>query len=102
VADAFLVIERMFAGVWFVLTHVSQAIQEHRTGVPPFWFKELLYGLALAALLGLLEFVQKERPITEALATQPLWARWGAYYGMLLLIFSVGVSGAQSFIYFQF
>jgi hypothetical protein len=100
--DALLVIERMSAGLMYALTNFGEAMREHRLGVPPFWSKELLFALGLVLVIAAAHLLEKSRALTEVLATQPVWARWSAYYAMLLLILSVGMYGSQSFIYFQF
>jgi D-alanyl-lipoteichoic acid acyltransferase DltB (MBOAT superfamily) len=74
-----------------------------KLGIPPFTRNDLLLAIALVLLLQLIHMLQRNRAtVIDALMARPAWVRWAAYYGMILLILSVGMFGAQSFIYFQF
>jgi D-alanyl-lipoteichoic acid acyltransferase DltB (MBOAT superfamily) len=101
-AEAFLIVERTFSGVWYVATNLGEAARENRLGLPPWWSTDLLYALLLSGSLLLVHRLQGSRSITEVLSSKPAWARWGCYYAMLLMIAALGVYGEQSFIYFQF
>ncbi len=102
VPDALVILQRMLEGVVYVLAHTREAVHLHQTGIPPFWFKELLYSIALVLFVGAVEAAQMQAPVSELLARKPIWVRWSAYYAMLLMILTVGVLGSESFIYFQF
>jgi D-alanyl-lipoteichoic acid acyltransferase DltB (MBOAT superfamily) len=57
--------------------------------------------LGAIALLVLVEWVQRHRAHTFDVASWPVWLRWSAYYGVLVLILQYG-QPTVSFIYFQF
>jgi D-alanyl-lipoteichoic acid acyltransferase DltB (MBOAT superfamily) len=91
-SDAVMIITRTFSGLGSL-----------KLGIAPFTRNDLMLAVALVMLLQLIHLLQRSRPtVVDALMARPAWVRWAAYYGMVLLILSVGMFGAQSFIYFQF
>ncbi|HEX6885259.1 MAG TPA: MBOAT family protein [Planctomycetota bacterium] len=67
-------------------------------------FDGLELGIALVSIvvLELVQLAGARRPLGALVAARPLWARWGLYYAMLLVLLLFGKFDEREFIYFQF
>lgn len=74
-------------------------------------WKELNIGMsdhncivASSALVLILiyEYLMSKHNLFDLLAKQPTWVRWGIYYLLAIVLFSVGQFSSDSFIYLQF
>jgi alginate O-acetyltransferase complex protein AlgI len=101
-SDAMLIVRRLMAGAGYAVEHAGSIARNVVPSIDPFSRNELALAVLLILILQLAHLFQRDRPFTAALAARPVWARWTAYYSMLLLILSIGLFGSQSFIYFQF
>jgi D-alanyl-lipoteichoic acid acyltransferase DltB (MBOAT superfamily) len=101
-ADAQLIVGRLAGGALYVVTHPASLVAEIGALLSQASSAMFAWGVALGALLLLIEIAQGSRPFVVALAARPMWLRWSVYYAMVIMILSVGVLGEQTFIYFQF
>jgi len=102
IGDAALVVRRLGAGAAHTIAHAGTAARTFALSIQPFTGRQLALAVGVIVLLVVADLAQGRRSFGAAMAARPVWARWGAYYAMLLLIVSIGLFGAQSFIYFQF
>ena len=63
---------------------------------------EVAMGVALIALLLIVEVLDERRPIAQRLATASIPVRWGAYYAMIFGLLILGRWQAKEFMYMQF
>jgi D-alanyl-lipoteichoic acid acyltransferase DltB (MBOAT superfamily) len=71
-------------------------------GLSPASRLDLGVAVLLIGLLELVHRLQETQDLTAAFEAQPLWARWAAYYALVLSLLGLGEFGARQFIYFQF
>jgi len=65
--------------------------------------KPVIIALGASALMFTLEWLARERAYGLMLDPRlPAWARYGVYYGLVLLIVAFAPMGGGEFIYFQF
>jgi D-alanyl-lipoteichoic acid acyltransferase DltB (MBOAT superfamily) len=100
--DAQLIVTRLATEAAGAVRHIGSIAWRLPLSITPFSPRELFLAVALVGLLVFSDLVQTQRPLVSALRMAPAWARWSAYYAMVLLMLSIGLFGAQSFIYFQF
>jgi len=97
VADAFHVVTHLFAGI-----NLSQAlgpILETQLGTLR---SDLLIALFLIVILESVQFVVDSGGGARSINRKPAWARWAAYYTVIVAIIVLGEYQTQQFIYFQF
>lgn len=95
IADAFLLIERMFDfdGPHSNILNVSVALGS----------QGLLIALTAIVIMEGVHLIERRRKsVWQYLAGQPLWVRWPIYYGLGFAILFFGIFAEQAFIYFQF
>jgi D-alanyl-lipoteichoic acid acyltransferase DltB (MBOAT superfamily) len=64
---------------------------------------DIFFACFSLVILFMVEYFQKNDSFSEFINKKPKLVRWGFYYGLLLIIFSLGkFEGNQQFIYFQF
>ena len=64
---------------------------------------ELIIGASMIILLELIQVVQERNgSVRELINLRPIWFRWAAYYGIIILIAVLGMFKSEAFIYFQF
>lgn len=61
----------------------------------------IVAGCALALIL-IYEYFMSKRDLLEALGKQPAAVRWGVYYLLAIMLFTLGQFNSDSFIYLQF
>jgi hypothetical protein len=83
------------------LTSVFHPLPTERYG-DNFTSKNLGLVILVIVLAALAHTLHKGHKPLERLRRAPVWARWGAYYAIILSILWLGDLGARSFIYFQF
>ena len=102
-----------FSLIFFRLESVSDALYYIRNisfSTPASW-KEVSIGIpdhncivAGSALVLILvyEYIMSKRDLLEALEKQPMLVRWGIYYLLAIMFFTLGQFNSDSFIYLQF
>ena len=78
-------------------THASW--KEVRIGIPD--HNCIVAGSALVLIL-VYEYFMSKRDLLEALEKQPMLVRWGIYYLLAIMFFTLGQFNSDSFIYLQF
>lgn len=78
-------------------THVSW--KEVSIGIPD--HNCIVAGSALVLIL-VYEYFMSKRDLLEALEKQPMLVRWGIYYLLAIMFFTLGQFNSDSFIYLQF
>ena len=78
-------------------THASW--KEVSIGIPD--HNCIVAGSALVLIL-VYEYFMSKRDLLEALEKQPMLVRWGIYYLLAIMFFTVGQFNSDSFIYLQF
>lgn len=78
-------------------THASW--KEVSIGIPD--HNCIVAGSALVLIL-VYEYIMSKRDILEALEKQPMLVRWGIYYLLAIMFFTLGQFNSDSFIYLQF
>jgi alginate O-acetyltransferase complex protein AlgI len=63
---------------------------------------QLVIGLVAFSVVVAWDVVEMKQPMSHWLDAKPRWIRWLLYYVVLFSIISLGPSGRQDFIYFQF
>jgi D-alanyl-lipoteichoic acid acyltransferase DltB (MBOAT superfamily) len=97
-ADSWAVLRGIFGpGFWRARDFTIGAMDE-----PVFTMMSLIIIFGLIGLLMMCEWMQSRADNLPAPRIQPVWIRWPAYYGLLLLILWIGALGGRTFIYFQF
>ncbi len=61
----------------------------------------IVAGSALVLIL-VYEYIMSKRDLLEALEKQPMLVRWGIYYLLAIMFFTLGQFNSDSFIYLQF
>jgi D-alanyl-lipoteichoic acid acyltransferase DltB (MBOAT superfamily) len=95
--DAGAVLRRMFGRHFWTPPNLATG----PVGFSAYTAAELNISLATVALLFAVEWIQSRSSRASA-ARFPIWARWSAYYGTVVLILWFGAFGGRTFIYFQF
>ena len=78
-------------------THASW--KEVSIGIPD--HNCIVAGSALVLIL-VYEYIMSKRDLLEALEKQPMLVRWGIYYLLAIMFFTLGQFNSDSFIYLQF
>lgn len=78
-------------------THASW--KEVSIGIPD--HNCIVAGSALVLIL-VYEYIMSKRNLLEALEKQPMLVRWGIYYLLAIMFFTLGQFNSDSFIYLQF
>lgn len=78
-------------------THTSW--KEVSIGIPD--HNCIVAGSALVLIL-VYEYIMSKRDLLEALEKQPMLVRWGIYYLLAIMFFTLGQFNSDSFIYLQF
>jgi len=97
VKDAFHVATHLFAGI--NLAELFGPILEKQLGV---LMPDLLIALFLIVILESVQFVVDNGGGARSINGKPTWARWAAYYALIVAIISLGEYQSPQFIYFQF
>ncbi len=63
---------------------------------------EILFSVALVAVLLAVEALDDRCSIWKRLESRPRYQRWAAYYGLLIALVVMGVWDQQQFVYMQF
>ncbi|MFW5737139.1 MAG: MBOAT family O-acyltransferase [Halanaerobium sp.] len=63
---------------------------------------ELILAFAVILIMEIVHLMQRQGSVREFLNQKPLFLRWAAYYGLVIIILAFGVYGEAEFIYFQF
>ena len=63
---------------------------------------EVLFSVALVAVLLAVEALDDRRSIWKRLESRPRYQRWAAYYALLIALAVLGVWNQQQFVYMQF
>jgi alginate O-acetyltransferase complex protein AlgI len=100
--DAALMVGRIAGGVVRGAAHAGAAARSLVLAIYPFTGRQLALAAAVVVLLLAADVAQGRQSFSASMVARPVWVRWAAYYAMLLLVVSIGLFGAQSFIYFQF
>jgi len=96
-ADAWTIISGLGSG-WAQPHGVIQLIGD-LVLVEPF---SVAVGITALILMEAFHLAERTHDVFETLNRQPVWIRWSAYYGLVLIILSFGVVNGKQFIYFQF
>ena len=64
--------------------------------------KNMVLSVFLILFLETVHYVQSKKNISKIFKQKPTYIRWAVYYGLVLVIFSLGVFENRQFIYFQF
>jgi hypothetical protein len=88
---------------WLILRKIGTHLAELPALVAKFPFTaDHWLGIALIALLLVIEIVDERRPILQRLRAAPVVLRWAVYYLALGLLLLLGRWQAREFIYMQF
>ena len=63
---------------------------------------DVLFLLALIAVLLAIETLDETRPLWERVRAQPVVVRWSVYYALLFGLIVLGSWKLQQFVYMQF
>lgn len=92
VSDAFYYIRNISFSTHASWKEVSIGIPDHNC---------IVAGSALVLIL-VYEYFMSKRDLLEALEKQPMLVRWGIYYLLAIMFFTLGQFNSDSFIYLQF
>ena len=95
---------------WYITTHLFSGASHwfqypymlHTLTLLAPSLKAFALTIALAALLLWSEFLGKEDGTVALLSRQPVYIRWGLYWGLLFSILILSENTTSHFIYFQF
>ena len=113
IAWIFFRADSLHEAIWMIgriladIAHPAEVIEQLRH--PPFGPWEpifTVFNLRLSLLLIIameaVQLLQHKKRDSRGFDYAPVWVRWAAYYGVILVILWIGDLGAKSFIYFQF
>jgi alginate O-acetyltransferase complex protein AlgI len=63
---------------------------------------EIVYSIALIAILLGVEVLDERKPVWQRLEARPVYVRWGVYYAVLVALLVLGTWQLQNFVYMQF
>lgn len=92
VSDALYYIKNISFSTHASWKEVSIGIPDHNC---------IVAGSALVLIL-VYEYIMSKRDLLEALEKQPMLVRWGIYYLLAIMFFTLGQFNSDSFIYLQF
>lgn len=101
IQSALYTIKHIFAG----LPELVSNLQNHQFilgNLGDLGKKNLVLSVLLISFIGLVQYIQSKKSISEILVQKPLYIRWTAYYVFILSLLFLGVFENRQFIYFQF
>lgn len=98
--DAWYVVTHLFSDITNISTYYSQILAL----VDFDYFGKTGFLISVLSILFMetVHFIQRHNKMRHLLSKSPIWLRWSFYYGIVLTIMFLGISGKNNFIYFQF
>jgi hypothetical protein len=101
--DAMYVTTHIYSGIVDLINNFDSAFLRSIVGQLGVSQHELTIAVMAIFFLEIVQVVQCIPDIKNRFLMQPMWIRWAAYYGLVLLIIFYGsFNASQDFIYMQF